>query len=1052
MLDDDVANQIQEQARDDSDAPPNARVRTDRLSGLLDRIADAAGFGTDHDSVDGSLRAQVVIWTLPRETVETLLPRGLELAPQSVVHHHQHPVIVMLSRESIESWFSDREVRELTIAVPFVQRTDLHIPHRGPFLYLPRVCVDDERARRIGNLIYGQEKIDATFEDIDRSTVVRLEDGNIRLARFEHEPTGAWCPPSGMPEFESVRPLFDLPVVAQGTRIHDEDAWHERDREAWFLCAVRQLLLDDPAAKIRPLRCTVEIGPGLSPPGLPTEPRDSPALGDAPLGAFELEVPQRLSRPSSCSDTYFPRATPPRRKRVLVLGGGPAACAAAFYLAQQRDHYEVELYTRGWRLGGKCAAGRSEGYSERIEEHGLHAFVGFYENVFRTMREVYGQADLPLAVGEEPYDHDAGEGPLAAAFQGRLDVGLMDRHGDRWHYFLTGQRFDGRIPGLIPRSEADELPGMGQILLAVIERVRIEIDKMRGKQRASTALVSRRQTRENTWWQRLFAWVRRMLGMEPKAGESEIGALLDRFTDYRQELLVERIGDMIRKRSMLARGIATAFGGLRSLLKKSFADEIETDAEMWFTWANLDVVLTVAIGIIESGVTNADELDDQDFRQWLLDNGLDPRNRDIASVTMVYNTLYANEPDADGNVQPANLACGVGLRWFLLLGFGYKGFPAYDFRGSCPQAVFSPYYRALTSLGVKIHFFHEVTQLQVEGEDTNTRRLTGVRMRQQARVSAGSDAYDPFLPPGRREDPEGHAAWPREPRWEQLHPEDREALQTRGINLEDAWSDWEGTGEVTLTQGDDFDLCVLGIALGALREPARALYDPTSPTANPEWTSMMKALQVMPTASFQLWFDRPWDQLYSGDHRDLLTGYVHPWPSLGDLTHAVQWEGWPQDATPRYLAYHTGAGLPGHPFDEHPPSDRDYPTQEQERQTGQMKQWLVDHHAAMYDRVESWADFLSSLSAPPDAEGDARLDGQYFHAAIQPSDLYVLSQKGSTRHRLGQGESGYRNLFLCGDWTRTSMNCGCVEAATQSGMLASKVISGYPSFIWSPGF
>jgi hypothetical protein len=53
---------------------------------------------------------------------------------------------------------------------------------------------------------------------------------------------------------------------------------------------------------------------------------------------------------------------------------------------------------------------------------------------------------------------------------------------------------------------------------------------------------------------------------------------------------------------------------------------------------------------------------------------------------------------------------------------------------------------------------------------------------------------------------------------------------------------------------------------------------------------------------------------------------------------------------------------------------------------------------------------------------------------------------------MGQMESGVWGLYLCGDWTRTDMNCGCVEAAVQSGMLCARGLSGHPVYVWHPGF
>jgi uncharacterized protein with NAD-binding domain and iron-sulfur cluster len=45
----------------------------------------------------------------------------------------------------------------------------------------------------------------------------------------------------------------------------------------------------------------------------------------------------------------------------------------------------------GWRLGGKGASSRNPERSNRIEEHGLHIWLGFYENAFEIMRRCYGE-------------------------------------------------------------------------------------------------------------------------------------------------------------------------------------------------------------------------------------------------------------------------------------------------------------------------------------------------------------------------------------------------------------------------------------------------------------------------------------------------------------------------------------------------------------------------------------------------------------------------------------------------------------------------------------
>ncbi|MFP6687254.1 MAG: FAD-dependent oxidoreductase, partial [Polyangiaceae bacterium] len=48
---------------------------------------------------------------------------------------------------------------------------------------------------------------------------------------------------------------------------------------------------------------------------------------------------------------------------------------------------------------------------------------------------------------------------------------------------------------------------------------------------------------------------------------------------------------------------------------------------------------------------------------------------------------------------------------------------------------------------------------------------------------------------------------------------------------------------------------------------------------------------------------------------------------------------------------------------------------------------------------------------------------------------------GSSAFRLAADESGFRNLFLAGDWVKTSINAGCVEAAVLSGVAAARALS-----------
>ena len=90
-------------------------------------------------------------------------------------------------------------------------------------------------------------------------------------------------------------------------------------------------------------------------------------------------------------------ASPPRT-RVAILGGGVGAMSAAFALTESpgwADRYDVTVYQMGWRLGGKGASGRNAAHGQRIEEHGLHIWMGCYENAFAVMQRCYAELGRP---------------------------------------------------------------------------------------------------------------------------------------------------------------------------------------------------------------------------------------------------------------------------------------------------------------------------------------------------------------------------------------------------------------------------------------------------------------------------------------------------------------------------------------------------------------------------------------------------------------------------------------------------------------------------------
>ena len=87
--------------------------------------------------------------------------------------------------------------------------------------------------------------------------------------------------------------------------------------------------------------------------------------------------------------------------RVAIVGGGCAALTTAFELTRPEHEAATRSPSTRWAGGSAARERRGRGVADRIEEHGLHLWMGFYENAFRLMRECYAERhamhpELPL--------------------------------------------------------------------------------------------------------------------------------------------------------------------------------------------------------------------------------------------------------------------------------------------------------------------------------------------------------------------------------------------------------------------------------------------------------------------------------------------------------------------------------------------------------------------------------------------------------------------------------------------------------------------------------
>jgi len=729
------------------------------------------------------------------------------------------------------------------------------------------------------------------------------------------------------------------------------------------------------------------------------------------------------------------------KPRVVILGGGVGAMTAAFELSREgwRDRYEsITVYQLGWRLGGKGASGRGD--NGRIEEHGLHVWLGFYENAFRMMRECYDELNATVS---KPDGDDWGQlASIDSAFMRSSMIVGEERLPSGWVPWVVEFPENDEEPG---RAESNaDLPDAWQYLeravLLAASFLRSAVRRAQ-PQRAEGAGVRVRglgaamgATSEPGVYLRQAAgpaagraW-RAATGAVWRAEDdvttltnvvlSGVLALLD---DLAGEFESHEDHDHSHDR------LAGWLGELARTAQVHMKADVQASDDARREWYLADVLLACARGIIGHGLLRHpdgfDAIDEFDFADWLVLNGADPESAHCTMVrTAAYDLPFAYR---DGEAGKAALSAGTGLRGMCRMFFTYKGSIAWKMRAGMGDIVFAPLYLVLRERGVDFRFFQRVTRVRVAADDPQL--IEAIEFDRQVPEAVSAD-YQPLVTV------KGRPCWPARPL---LDIDDPSSLEESVV---DAPADpWE-------LEVGPADKVVLGIPVGVLPTICADLI-----RDHPEWHWMVSKVETVATQAFQLWLGEsagelgaegaPARPLDVAENLRFLTsgGYVEPFDTWADMSHLIDVEDWPDAHRPRGIVYLCNV-LPGvDPRKRHSQSQWD-------AEVKRNAERFLRHHA-----LHVWPGAISRypdefrwdlLVDPGGGVGRERFDAQFFRANVDPSERYVLSVPGSGRTRLAPDESGYENLFLAGDWTRCGLDLGCVEAAVMSGMLAAAAVEG----------
>jgi uncharacterized protein with NAD-binding domain and iron-sulfur cluster len=701
----------------------------------------------------------------------------------------------------------------------------------------------------------------------------------------------------------------------------------------------------------------------------------------------------------------------------------------------------ITVYQSGWRLGGKGASGR--GRHERIEEHGLHIWLGFYHNAFRMMRECYDElardSSSPIHSIEQAFERASlfivqeprGDGwlPWVAEFP---ETDEMPGHSSGtlpslWQLIVHGLRLvhsytiDARMstadlgnPGVsltpVPEAEPDANPD--------VEPNTVAENEPEGGGEAEPVAVSLEPLPEPATHE-LEARVRELYakfrGLVSDLRAFELAAALE----LAEELPLDPAQHDSRHHNLIVELIDRAVDRMHQL-RQPPDDESDQTRRLWYL---TNVMLATVRGLLSDGVLQSpdglDSIDQYDISEWLIRHGASTEAARCSLVTTLMYDLPFAYRDGDP-AKPANSA-GAALRGAFQTMFGYSGAIAWKMRAGMGDVIFAPLFEVLERRGVRFEFFHRVEALR---SSPDGQRVCSIELSRQARLTDPDAGYRPLR------DVKGLPCWPSEPLADQLVDDT--------VSAEDLESFWSSAPveKVILTEGHDFDIVVLAIPVGAHPYICGDLLE-----RNPRWEEMVANLGTIHTQAFQLWSSAGLEELADGRPPATTGGYLEPFDTYADMQQLIEREDW--GGKVNAIAYFCNVMLT--PTELPSRDDRELPKLYADAAKANALVFLREAMAPLwpggvmrYPTEFRWE--LLVDDGDPERSGPERFDSQYWRANVNPSDRYVQSLPGTARYRLAPDDTGFDNLVFAGDWTQCGLNSGCVEAAVMSGLLAAAAV------------
>jgi uncharacterized protein with NAD-binding domain and iron-sulfur cluster len=724
------------------------------------------------------------------------------------------------------------------------------------------------------------------------------------------------------------------------------------------------------------------------------------------------------------------------KKKIAILGGGVSAMTAACYLTEKPDwqtKYDISVYQMGWRLGGKGASGRNAEYGQRIEEHGLHVWFGFYANSFKTLQNVYTELNRPPSAPLATFDQ---------AFKPHSFIALEEKIENDWKTW--GLEFP-IIPGNPANGDLD--PNFWDLIQLIYYWLKEFTGQMVLVRKKLTKPPTKKtsKSKDQSWWKHIVSEVK-----------EDIDELKEDINDFADDIQESYQGISAFINRMIDPNIPTeeqdakhqsALSGFIDWIKDWIEDEFEElldeNDELRRLFIGADLAITTIKGMIADDVyhNGFGYLNQWDFKEWLRIHGANEKySVDSAPVRGFYDLVFGYE---NGDFSKPNVEAGVALLAIIRIALCYHGGVMWKMQAGMGDVIFAPIYEVLKNRGVKFEYFHKVEELLPN--QTNN-QIETIVMTEQVTLKDGS--YNPFV------DVKGLPCWPSIPNYQYIEDEQAALLMENKVNLESFWTNWpslykqkygQPLPQKVLQLGVDFDQVIFGISVGGLEHicPQLLANDPALKTCS-------EKIKTVATQAFQVWTDVDYsalgfDCVPQDGEEPILSGFVEPYDTWAVMNQLLCREDWPTGSEPKNVGYFCSAQT----VSEYPPaSSHDF----QAKCTLQAKEnaisYLTNDVNYLWPNVASQGLFdWSILTDPSNQSGEQRFNSQYWRSNVDPSERYVMSVKNSSQYRLDTNATQFSNLFITGDWINTGINAGCVEAATMAGMETSRAICGYPETI-----